>query len=440
MRLLADDPSPIPKRFIVFFMPNGVEKPEWMPAHDPEAPVSALNDLPVGHANASFRNTLDPLRMHREKINIFSNHAQPMWNNDSIFSVHGITATTEQGAGGHEAIRCVTGGSPTDATRALNQSLWNSAHASIDQIVADHVSVPGMLRSLELGFGVTQNNGGGSMHRRMSWRGPDESLPIEEDPLIAYARAFDGFVPSGGAGPSPEVTRELERRRTRLRYTRDQLARYRNQLGAADRMRLDQHEAAIRDLEARLSGTSGGGGLACSPHAIDGSGETAPDRLERHMDVLVQSFLCDRTRVGSIVVGGSQSNLVCSWAGASAEWHSISHSGPTEHYIAINRWVVEVFSRLLTRLSEARERDGSSLLDHTLVYFTNENSNGNSHTVSNLPVMTAGGAWALQTGKLLRVDRPVNDLLLTLGNAMGCGLTSVGAAGCTTGPIAELMR
>ena len=96
---------------------------------------------------------------------------------------------------------------------------------------------------------------------------------------------------------------------------------------------------------------------------------------------------------------------------------------------------------MLSRLEEAKEVDGSSLLDHSLVLWGNELGVGNSHTYMNIPWVLAGGAGGyLKTGRALKFpDLPHNDLLVSVCNAMGLDdVTTFGIPGVCTGPLPNL--
>ena len=58
---------------------------------------------------------------------------------------------------------------------------------------------------------------------------------------------------------------------------------------------------------------------------------------------------------------------------------------------------VERLAYLLNRLDSVVDgEDGSTLLDNTLVYFSSEIEDGNSHRHTNMPILTAGGGLDLK--------------------------------------------
>ncbi len=102
-------------------------------------------------------------------------------------------------------------------------------------------------------------------------------------------------------------------------------------------------------------------------------------------------------------------------------------------------WYAERFAELLDKLDSIPEA-GGTMLDHTIVVWTNELSSG-VHEHHNLPIVIAGGSFAFDVGRLVRyapispvqgpwsvvdVGRPHNMLLTSLAQAMGSSVTSVG--------------
>lgn len=77
-----------------------------------------------------------------------------------------------------------------------------------------------------------------------------------------------------------------------------------------------------------------------------------------------------------------------------------------------------------------------SLLDSTLVFFSSELSDGNSHRHDDLPVLLAGGG--LHTGRHLTYtdQRPIADLFLGLLDVLGAPAERFGLDGTT--PLTDL--
>jgi hypothetical protein len=125
--------------------------------------------------------------------------------------------------------------------------------------------------------------------------------------------------------------------------------------------------------------------------------------------------------------------------------HSLSHDPDDnkESYaklLKINSWFSGEFAYLVKRLAETPEPgQAGSMLDHTLVVWTNELGKGNTHTLDNIPMVLVGGAPGFQMGRSLKLDKVAhNRLWLSIAHAMGhTGLQTFGQADlCAEGPLA----
>jgi hypothetical protein len=128
------------------------------------------------------------------------------------------------------------------------------------------------------------------------------------------------------------------------------------------------------------------------------------------------------------------------------EHHELSHAGDndtatTEKLVKINVWHSEQLKYMLDALSAAKEPDGSSMLDSSLILWGNELGAGNTHTYKNIPWVIAGSAGgALRTGRQINYkDQPHNNLLVSVCNAMGFDdVKTFGIPGVCTGPLMGL--
>ena len=121
------------------------------------------------------------------------------------------------------------------------------------------------------------------------------------------------------------------------------------------------------------------------------------------------------------------------WLGVEEGHHSLSHEPDNkadahEKLQKINTWFAGEFAYLAKRLSETPEPTGEgSMLDHTLIVWTNELGKGNSHTLDNIPCVLVGGGAGFKMGRSLKLDKaPHNRLWLAVAHAMGHDLQTFG--------------
>src|SRR5262249_48114543 len=99
-----------------------------------------------------------------------------------------------------------------------------------------------------------------------------------------------------------------------------------------------------------------------------------------------------------------------------------------EKLVRINKWFCDELAYLAKRLADTPEPGGSgSLLDNTLIVWTNELGKGNSHTLDNLPFVLVGNGLDFRMGRSVKYRSvPHNRLLLSLAHAMGDRITQFG--------------
>ena len=114
---------------------------------------------------------------------------------------------------------------------------------------------------------------------------------------------------------------------------------------------------------------------------------------------------------------------------------------PRSKLTNINKWYCEQLAYLARRLAETPEPGGTgSLLDNTLIVWTNELGKGNSHTLDNIPFVLVGNGLDFRMGRSLRYNRvPHNRLLLSLAHGMGHRIQRFGNPNfCGDGPLPNL--
>lgn len=162
------------------------------------------------------------------------------------------------------------------------------------------------------------------------------------------------------------------------------------------------------------------------------------------IDMQVASLACDQTRVTSMQFSRSTSTQSFPSLGFPDDHHGLSHVADSDatakaKLIAINGFYAKQFAYLLTKLDSVKEANGS-LLDNSLVVWTNELAKGNTHSHSPTPVVLAGKCGgAIKTGRYVKLPsaQPHNNLLVSVG-AMGVPLTTFGNPAYCTGALSAL--
>src|SRR5262249_53335074 len=168
-----------------------------------------------------------------------------------------------------------------------------------------------------------------------------------------------------------------------------------------------------------------------------------PRISKMQIDLLVNSFTADFARVATLQYTNSVGMARMRWVGVSEGHHQLSHEPDSnatakEKLTKINKWFCEQLAYLAKRLSETPEPGGGgSLLDNTLLVWTNELGAGNSHTLDNIPFVLVGKGLDFRMGRSLKFPRvPHNRLLLSLAHGFGHRIKRFGKHDfCGAGPL-----
>jgi hypothetical protein len=303
---------------------------------------------------------------------------------------------------------------------------------SIDQVIADALNPPGrealVLRPGGRDLGVAAFNS-------ISYRSPTQMATAESNPFLAY-RSMMGM---GTTAPPPAgdeaAERLLARRQSVVDLVREEFAELqRIDLSQADRDKLEQHFQLVRDVENGMSGNPDV--VACNLDAqstaeLDAinqdtveNNENFPAMSRLFVKIAALSLACQYTRSAVLQWGAAVAGSpMYRWDGINHSYrhHPLSH-GTTEDFsgdavngykdmlFAIDRWNIGEFAKLLALLDGYAEQDGTTLLDNTVVLYTNEFSHGQGHTTGDLPIVLVGGAGYFQLGRSLVLNGSNADI------------------------------
>jgi hypothetical protein len=217
-------------------------------------------------------------------------------------------------------------------------------------------------------------------------------------------------------------------------------------LSADDRRLLDEQTTFVRGLEQELRAAASAniGHPAPEPEpGVENQNDNMPTISKMQIELMVNSFVNDFTRVATLQYTNSVGGAKMRWIGIDDGHHGLSHEPDSnkeamEKLTKINRWFCEQMAYLAQRLAETPEPGGGgSLLDNTLIVWTNELGKGSSHTLDDIPFVLVGGGLDFRMGRSLKFDRvPHNRLLLSLAHGFGHRITKFGNPDfCGHGPL-----
>jgi hypothetical protein len=401
-------------RAIFWYVPNGMRMERFVP-------------VDTGSAYATPE-LLTPLAAHRDRLLVVSNVGQAM----------AVAAVAGDHARG-------TGTFLTSMSPALPEEPV-SLGPSVDYLLSQSPAAQGTrLPSLQLATGTTgaavtcDSSYPCAYQNTITWSGPTTPIPPRTDPRSAFEALFAGY---DSALTLVEQQRRHLRRTSVLDHVLGDAQVLRARVSVADRDRIDQYLTSVRELEQRVIATPPGSSPgSCDPGAPSPPYYSYEEHLDLLTDLLVKAAECDATRVMSMMADVSGSSRSFSFIGVPEAHHEMSHwnvTGEVEHRLAqwqrICAWHVERFGDLLTRLATTPDAAGGTLLDSTMLFFSSEVGDGNSHSHTDLPVLLAGAG--LQTGQHLRFParEPLANLFLGMLQAFGRTDSTFGADGTRAMP------
>ncbi|MFB6350513.1 MAG: DUF1552 domain-containing protein, partial [Bradymonadaceae bacterium] len=246
------------------------------------------------------------------------------------------------------------------------------------------------------------------------------------DPIVNPHRVFAQMFGENSGWTPPDLGPEERSRRQKNLYERRSVLdgvkqsyerlKKKNALSHNDRVRLEQHFDQIRQTEKKLSKLAEEQqkyGLACAmpdepkedwKHQTQRDGWSNEDmRADVLTDLVYNALVCNRTRVAGIQYTLRQSFMSAKHmvtSDRSDSIHSLGHSdGRYGDVIDIQKWHLNFFSQLVERLGNAKEADGSTVLDHTALLYVTEGGHGfnpeggdetSPHSTENMAVLVAG--------------------------------------------------
>lgn len=408
------------RRFLSFHCSSGVDNQRFRPATGALRPES-FQGLGVEPLAPYARRILIPRGIHGYPVGTYTSHSEGT----------GQALTAARIAPG--------GGGLADG-------------ASIDQIIARELTGR---EALVLKPGGRDH--GVPMFNSISYTAPRQLFAAESDPLRAY-RSLMGFGPGAAAEDSSRAMDALLRRRQSvLDLVSAELAELESvDLSRADRLELARHTQLIRDVEVRMTGDTDLVGCALDAARPSELGGLDPARVEDndnfpkvarlHVQIAALALACGFTRSAVIQWGAAVAGSpMYRWDGMDHSYrhHPLSHgttndfndervTGYRDMLHAIDRWNMGELKKLLDLLDGYDEGGGRTLLDNTVVLYTNEFSDGQGHTTGDLPVMIIGGAGYFRLGESILVrgseaatggvgrgQGNSNKLLATVLNAVG---------------------
>ncbi len=373
-------------------------------------------------ANYTMAQQLVPLEPFRKKINVFS--GLKLYSDGKPIQPHATGPAV-----------CYTG------------DVESAPHlASLDSLIADAVGQDTRFRSLE----VACHGAPDSFSRRSA----TVRNPAEPSPIAFYARVFGADFADPNAAdfkPSPQIML----RKSVLSSVAEQRQRFMQDVGVADKARLDEYFTSLRELEnqLQLQMQKPAPLEACSvPNKNEKEaplGSVVDDAMENHRlfaALLAHTVACGQTRVFNLMLSSAQSNF--RETGSADTFHVVTHEEGTDAVLGyqpktywFQQQTVEALRVFLMAFDGIKEGPGT-LLDRCLIFNSTDTGYAKLHAIDNIPLMTFGSAAGrLKTGyHIAATGDSVTRVGLTCQQAMGMQVGRWGSGGNQTNkPFSELL-
>jgi hypothetical protein len=256
-------------------------------------------------------------------------------------------------------------------------------------------------------------------------------MPNYREAESAFNRVFNGARDSSG---------KRERVVDRVFASYQKLKKH-SRLDNEDRQRLENHLNRLAELEQRFVSEKQ---ISCRPPTlqadpgqVDWPTMNWDITVKNHIDVMVAALACGATKVSTLMFSGDNPYFNSSYHHITlAHNPDESDSEKKAQSLQVNDWYAKWVAYLMNQMDGIVEANGKTLLDNSVVFWGNEHSHGNGHSILGMPTLLGGScAGYFNTGRYIDyrrserrkragndeeyMGRVYNQLLVTLVQAMG---------------------
>ena len=472
--VMAQTSAPQPLRFCGIYHPHGISMEYFAMLNGRFSGLAndTETNFNITYANSGTQCVLQPFDDAATYGKSFK---------DRLLTVEGLDLAVD----GHDAVAAILTGSP------LNNG--TPANSSLDQFLAVEKGLGAATRrsNIVLCVGDDGIHAGSTLSYSAGGTGVGKII----SPYDAFDFLFGGFAPSGDAAGQAALKRRNAMGQSVVDYVRADCNRLRTRLASVERQKMDQHLAALSDLEKSFGSMMPSGASCTVPtRPAAGSFPTDINKLRRYnggeptfdvvstffVDLLAQGLACDVTRFATLVLNdlpwdvarnastdslgfGLPSDfhnaVAHKYQSPSYDWQGkLAQKGDQPTWLPLakyNKYVYGKAARLMQKL------DALGALDNVLIYVTSEMGNPSLHSSAAVPTVLAGGKNVpFRFGRRLKLKSdcaPPNDscmahdvkfasgannhLLVSIAQAFGVNVNSFGKASdpaFTTGALTGL--
>jgi hypothetical protein len=302
---------------------------------------------------------------------------------------------------GHDSAATILTGSAINERKPQNISL--------DQFLAREkgLGLQTRLTSVELAVGDPELNS----EFCIAYGAGGKPLSKIIDPVKTFDMLFRGMLIGDDPSAIAEARRQQRLGKSVLDFLRGDVGRLRQRVAPAEQLKLDQHLAALRDIEKQLEAparTVHTSALPARPEAFEkvsreeGAAPFFDAITHAQIDLLAQAIACDITRFATLCLAdlsfegnplglpkNNHADVAHVYRGSNLNGSGAKIPGEPKTWLPLARLNGYLFgktARLMQKLSEL------GALDSTLIYLSGSMGDPAQHSPTNAPTVLAGGA------------------------------------------------
>ncbi len=313
------------------------------------------------------------------------------------------------------------------------------AGKTLDQILADQANKP--IRSIQVGWkdevwiGTDHDTYSNKYLNCISWRRDNEPISKTTRPIDLFNQIF-----AANSSSRKHIEYMIAKRKSVLDVVMSQAKSLQSRVPSGDKQKLEQYFETVRSIEQDLNKSKPTCDITV-PQPPLSAAYMEHFRLFHRM--IAVAMKCDLTSAATVQfdTGVGDTELVEPSIGYIH--HDCTHHGGDNNKVEalrkITRRHVELYADLLQKLKD------EGVLNETLVLFSSNMADGNSHLENNLPTILGGGGTDLRFGEEVfnqNDRRPFANLLVEV--AQQVGLSSITQMGnnqnTSTGALAGIRK
>ncbi|MEE2758022.1 MAG: DUF1552 domain-containing protein [Myxococcota bacterium] len=406
-----------PRRLVFVIEGCGMNYQRFTPIGIPNQPASEFMDV----REFELPPMMAALSQHRDKLVLV----------DGLSNDQGLAGSGHSTA--YAALSCVPNDPPNENGRPGGETI----DIFLGRTMAHCTPFPNLL----LAVGQTQ----AARLTAISATRDKRPVPHFCDPNDAYQQLFGAIAAQRGANDI--------RQRAVFELLRGDIERLEKKLSGRERAKLDQIKEAMAAIERREQslGERVDELRQCAQNFAAVGDRSIAGRLVGHFDLTGAALACDLTRVVTIASGCGYNFLDMSFPelGLTGTKHEMGHGyqGGLDSLDRIHNFHAQQIANLCDRLSAIPEGEGT-MMDNTLIVWTNENGEQHHAGYQRWPVALIGGSGlGLDRGRFIRFPskgsagaRTLPDLWNSICHLMGVEKNDFGADGreSVIGPLVEI--